>query len=69
MSQFQQLFQSAAYHRFMKKIFWWSLCVLVVGIIFWFLHWTGGLTLVIVGGGCLIIRMIFFLIEKLFFHE
>ncbi|MBQ3751342.1 MAG: hypothetical protein II865_08590 [Bacteroidales bacterium] len=53
----------------MKKIFWSSLCVLVVGVIFWFMHWPGVLTLVIVGGSCLIIRMIFFLIEKLFFHE
>ena len=69
MSQFQQLFQSAAYHRFMKKVFLSSLCVLVVGVIFWFMHWPGVLTLVIVGGSCLIIRMIFFLIEKLFFHE
>ncbi len=50
----------------MKKILWYSLIVIVLGFIFWLMHWPGGEIMLTAGGGCLIIWLVFFIIEKLF---
>jgi hypothetical protein len=66
MSNLRNLFQSAGYQAFMKKILWYSLIVIVLGFIFWLMHWPGGEIMLTAGGGCLIIWLVFFIIEKLF---
>ena len=53
----------------MKRLLWWSLSVFVLGILFLALKMPGGNIMTIVGGGCLTIRMVFFLFEKLVTRE
>lgn len=65
MASLKDLFHSAAYRTFMKKILIYALIVLVLGIIFWVCKLRGGSVLTIVGGGTLIFWALFYLLGKI----
>ena len=69
MAGISDFIKSEVYQRFMKRLLWWSLSVFVLGILFLALKMPGGNIMTIVGGGCLTIRMVFFLFEKLVTRE
>ena len=65
MSSIKELMESKAYKQFMRKLLIYALPVFVLGIFFMIKHWSGGDVMVIAGGSCLILLMVFFLIEKI----
>ena len=65
MAGIKDLFNSAGYKAFMKKLLVYALIVFGLGIIFWLCKWPGGNVMTMVGGSVLIIWMLFFIIEML----
>ena len=69
MAGFRDLIASQGYKSFMRKIFIYSLIVLIVGLISLWRHWSGANTMIIAGGGSLAIWFIFFIIEKIISNQ
>ncbi|MBO7444783.1 MAG: hypothetical protein J6T86_00025 [Bacteroidales bacterium] len=65
MANLKDLFHSAAYRAFMKKLLIYAMIVLVLGIIFWVCKLPGGTVMTIVGGGTLVFWAIFYLLGKI----
>lgn len=65
MANLKDLFHSAAYRVFMKKLLIYALIVLVLGVIFWVCKLPGGTVMTIVGGGTLVFWAIFYLLGKI----
>ena len=65
MAGIKDLFNSAGYKAFMKKLLVYALIVFVLGIIFLLCKWPGGSVMTITGGSTLIVWMVFFVIEML----
>ena len=65
MAGIKDLFNSASYKAFMKKLLVYALIVFGLGIIFWVCKWPGGDVMIMAGGGTLIIWLVFFAIEML----
>ena len=69
MANLNDLFKSNGYKHFMKKLLCYSVIIFVLGILFLLMHWPGGNVMVITGGSCLIVVMVFFIIEKIVTRE
>ncbi len=69
MSSISELFKSNGYKHFMRKLLLWSAIVFVFGILFLLMHQPGGNVMTIAGGGCLIVVMVLFIIEKIVTRE
>jgi hypothetical protein len=65
MAGIKDLFNSAGYKAFMKKLLVYALIVFGLGIIFMLCKLPGGNVMTMVGGSVLIIWMVFFIIEML----
>jgi len=65
MASLKDLFSSAAYKTFMKKLLIYALIVFVLGIVFWVCKWPGGSIMTIVGGSILVFWALFFLFGKI----
>ena len=65
MASIKDLFHSAGYKAFMKKLLIWSLITFGLGILFLLCKWPGGDVMTMVGGAVLIFWMVFFIIGKL----
>ena len=65
MASLKDLFHSAAYRAFMKKLLLYALIVLVLGIIFWACKLPGGTVMTIVGGSVLVFWVLFYLFGKI----
>ena len=65
MASLKDLFHSAGYQAFMKKLLIYALIVLVLGIIFWVCKLPGGSVMTIVGGGVLVFWALFYLLGKI----
>lgn len=65
MANLKDLFHSAAYRVFMKKLLIYALIVLELGVIFWVCKLPGGSVMTIVGGGTLVFWAIFYLLGKI----
>ena len=65
MASLKDLFHSAAYKAFMKKLLIYALIVLVLGVIFWVCKLPGGSVMTIVGGSTLVFWAIFYLLGKI----
>ncbi len=65
MGNIKDLFNSAAYKAFMKKLFIYALIILIIGIVFLLFKWHGGNILTIVGGATLVILALFTLLGKI----
>ncbi|MBO7648498.1 MAG: hypothetical protein J6S48_03970 [Bacteroidales bacterium] len=60
----KKIFQSKSYHRVMQQLFYWSLSVFILGIVFQLLHMPGGNIMLILGGGTLSAWSLFTAWEK-----
>ena len=49
----------------MRKLLIYAIPVFGLGILFTVKHWSGGDVMIMAGGGCLILLMVLFLIEKI----
>ena len=65
MASLKDLFHSAAYKAFMKKLLIYALIVLVLGIVFWICKLQGGPVMTIVGGSVVVFWALFFLFGKI----
>ena len=65
MAGIKDLFNSAGYKAFMKKLLVYALIVFGLGIIFLLCKLPGGNIMTILGGSVLIVWMLFFIIEML----
>ncbi len=65
----KQLIESKVYQRFMRRLLWYSLPTFLIGVLSLLMHWKGGNILIVLGGGSLIIWMIYFLIGKVVTRE
>ena len=65
MANIKNLFHSAGYKAFMKKLLIYALIVFVLGILFLLCKWPGGDVMTMAGGGTLVVWLIFFAIEML----
>lgn len=65
MASLKDLFHSAAYKTFMKKLLIYALIVFVLGIVFLVCKWPGGSVMTIVGGSILVFWALFFLFGKI----
>ncbi|MBP5401317.1 MAG: hypothetical protein J6Y35_06795 [Bacteroidales bacterium] len=65
MSDLDQLFKSKGYKAFMRKLLSFSITVLILGLLFTYKKWPGGLVMAEAGGGTLFIILILYIIEKL----
>lgn len=65
MASLKDLFHSAAYRVFMKKLLIYALIVFVLGVIFLVCKLPGGNIMTIVGGSILIFWALFFLLGKI----
>ena len=64
MSDLDQLFKSKGYKEFMKKLLYFSIPVLILGLLFMYMKWPGGEVMAEAGGGTLFIILILYVIEK-----
>ena len=64
MSDLDQLFKSKGYKAFMKKLLYWSIPVLILGLLFMYMKWPGGMVMTEAGGGTLFILLLLYIIEK-----
>ena len=49
----------------MRKLLFYSIAIFIIGILFLVMRWPGGDVMTIVGGGVLILWMLFFVLDKL----
>lgn len=69
MSDLDQLFKSKGYKAFMKKLLYWSIPVLILGLLFMYMKWPGGEVMAEAGGGTLFIVLILYIIEKVKYRD
>lgn len=65
MSNLRNLFQSSGYQAFMRKLIWYAVIEIVIGVLFLFMHWPGGETITIVGVGTLVVWAVCDILEKI----
>ena len=65
MSDLDQLFKSKGYKAFMKKRLYFSIPVLILGLLFMYMKWPGGDVMAKAGGGTLFIVLLLYIIEKI----
>ena len=65
MASLKEMFHSAGYQAFMKKMLVYALIVFVLGIIFLIFKLLGGVVMTIVGGATLIFWVLFYLLGKI----
>ena len=69
MANLNEFFKSNGYKHFMRRLLLYSAIVFVFGILFLLMHLQGGNIMVMLGGGCLIVVMVFFIIGKIVTRE
>ena len=65
MGSLKEMFHSAGYQAFMKKMLIYALIILVLGIIFLIFKLQGGVVMTIVGGATLVFWILFYLLGKI----
>lgn len=69
MAGFRDLIASPGYKTFMRKMLFYSVMIIIVGLVFIWRHWPGGDTMTILGGGVFVTWLIFFIIEKIISNQ
>jgi len=65
MSSFRDLIATQGYKAFMRKILFYSITILIIGLLFLWRHWAGAETMILLGGGTFAIWLILFIIGKI----
>ena len=65
MGSLKEMFHSAGYQAFMKKMLIYALIILVLGIIFLIFKLQGGVVMTIVGGATLLFWVLFYFLGKI----
>ena len=65
MGSLKEMFHSAGFQAFMKKLLIYALIIFVLGILFLIFKWQGGVVMTIVGGATLIFWVLFYLLGKI----
>ncbi len=65
MGSLKEMFHSASYQSFMKKMLIYALIVFVLGIVFLIFKLQGGAVMTIVGGATLVFWILFYLLGKI----
>ena len=65
MASLKEMFHSAGFQAFMKKLLIYALIIFVLGILFLIFKWQGGVVMTIVGGATLLFWVLFYLLGKI----
>ena len=65
MGSLKEMFHSAGFQAFMKKLLIYALIIFVLGFLFLIFKWQGGVVMTIVGGATLIFWVLFYLLGKI----
>lgn len=65
MAGFRDLIATPGYKTFMRKMLFYSVIIIIIGLVFFWRQWSGAGTMIILGGGVFATWLIFFIIEKI----
>ena len=69
MAGFRDLIATPGYKTFMRKMLFYSVIIIIIGLVFLLRQWSGAGTMIILGGGVFATWLIFFIIEKIISNQ